>query len=297
MEIDGATVVVVDAAQVEDQLAIGVDPHIVIALELEDHVLAVDLAILRHEERRSHGHAEVIVVAFIELVAGGTAITRCPVAQRVERHERAGVTGKLTISVEAGETATVVQVELVLGRVVVREVVRAVVVVIAIGILTEQAIHIRALERDTIGIISRIGVEQVLQRAVARVTQHRIAISTGQIARDDTLTDTTIGTGPIVVIVVTVVARITSAEREWMLVAMTLPRAIVVIDITGLAVDHIVIKQIHMNLAIGARHIRNDLGNTGTSHARIRRRRRSNLLGDIRGCRHVVVFRGILLRG
>ena len=52
---------IVDAADVEHEHAVDVDPHVIIAPEVKDHVLAVDLATLRHVEVGDHLHAKVVV--------------------------------------------------------------------------------------------------------------------------------------------------------------------------------------------------------------------------------------------
>ena len=67
-EVDGTTVVVVDTTKVKRQLAVEVHPHIIIALELEDHVVVVDFAILRHHERRGDSHAKVVVIVLVQSI-------------------------------------------------------------------------------------------------------------------------------------------------------------------------------------------------------------------------------------
>ena len=80
-EVDGTAVVVVDAAQIERQLAVEVHPHIVIALELEDHVVVVDLAILRHHELRGNGHTEVVVSGLVQSITISAIVITRVIAQ------------------------------------------------------------------------------------------------------------------------------------------------------------------------------------------------------------------------
>ena len=88
-EIDLASVAVVDAAHVQNQNAVDVNPHVVVTGEGENHILVVNLAILGHHEGGLDLHAEMVVgtvfvgsehikrqeIGATGCAAGGTGIT------------------------------------------------------------------------------------------------------------------------------------------------------------------------------------------------------------------------------
>ena len=72
-KVDGSADLLMDTTQIQDQNIVHKDPDIIVSGEFENHILSVDLTILRHHELKIYGHTEIEVVpatAFVYIVKG-----------------------------------------------------------------------------------------------------------------------------------------------------------------------------------------------------------------------------------
>ena len=104
-EVDARAHGVVDAAHIAHEHAVDVDPHVVVARELEGHVVAAHQAIGGLREHRGHRQAEVVVERVVTRarVVGLQLPARDAenLVGRVEGEELSTVDGRLVVHVEA----------------------------------------------------------------------------------------------------------------------------------------------------------------------------------------------------